>query len=326
MSRAIDVMAEAFVAHALHQVEIPPRIQIEYTPSDAGQHTDGTTDGTIESNTALIMPACQPDRGNLSVKVISLCPRNSEKGLAMIQAIVLLVDSDNGRPLAMLDGGSLTAIRTGAASGLATRLLARADVKNAFIFGAGVQARTQLEGVIAARPSIERAWVTCPDMNLSERFAEEMSQRCGITVTPTDNLSELPEADVVCTATPSREPLFQASQIKQGCHINAIGSYKITMRELPPALLPEALIVVDDIEHCLSETGDLILPIRDGIIGRENIFAELGELAQGTKTVEPNGTRISLFKSVGLGVQDLYAAKAAFDEAARKNIGTEIDF
>jgi ornithine cyclodeaminase/alanine dehydrogenase-like protein (mu-crystallin family) len=310
MARAIDEMTNAFTALASDQVEMPERAHLE--------SSDGNT-------TVLVMPSQLHDRGLLGLKLISLCDRNHDRGLPMIQAVVLVMDMKTGQVRGMMDGASLTAIRTGAVSGLATRYLAREDSRVAAIFGAGVQGRTQLVAIVTARPSIEKAYIFDPDEEAANCFAQEMSRQLGLEVTvPTDRLP-LHEADVICTATPSPKPLFQPEELGEGVHINAVGSYKLCMQEIPEALVASAKVVVDDTHACLSETADLILPIRHGLMTREDIYAQLGELTTQDLPGRTTAKETTLFKSVGLAIQDLAAAAAILQAAEEEDVGTIVE-
>jgi len=243
----------------------------------------------------------------------------------MIQAVVLLLDLHDGRVRAMMDGNVLTALRTGAASGLATHYLARNDARTAAVFGAGVQGRTQLEAVKTARPTIERAFVFDRDTQAAECFAREMSERLAIEVVAMSAHECLREVDIICTATPSTEPLFDPEDIPPGTHINAVGSYKLTMHEIPEQIVARAKVVVDQIDACLAETADLILPIRYGLFSREKVHAELGRLVLGEIPGRTDPDEITLFKSVGLAIQDLAAATAVLQAAETEGVGTVVE-
>ena len=215
MSDAVDAMKQAFAELSAGQAIVPQRIHMPL------RHAGG--DG-------LFMPAAGIDTGQITMKIITLFEGNHAKGLPFIQAIVVLLDGEDGRPLAIMDGASLTAIRTGAASGAATDLLARTDAESVAIFGAGAQAKTQLEAVCAVR-RIVRASVFDQSTLAAVEFENEMSERLGIPVTAAATASEnLAGADIVCTATTSETPVFDDADLAPGAHINAIGSYKPNAR------------------------------------------------------------------------------------------------
>jgi alanine dehydrogenase len=277
---------------------------------------------------ALIMPAFLPQGGALGAKLVSVYPQNLRWHLPTIHAIVVLLDGETGRPVALLDGTYLTAIRTGAASGVATDLLARKDAKIAAIFGAGVQGRTQLEAVCSVR-AIARAMIYDPNPDAAYAYASEMQQRgdpipqdiC-VAQTPADALEG---ADIVCAATTSREPVFEDGDLDPGVHINGIGSYTSEMQEIPAQTVVRAKVVVDSLPACLAETGDLILPLQDKILNESDIHGELGQIANGDIPGRESDSEVTFFKSVGLAVQDMATAALALSKAEELGLGTNID-
>ncbi|MBN1443490.1 MAG: ornithine cyclodeaminase family protein [Planctomycetes bacterium] len=309
MREAIEAMRDAFAQLARGEVALPLRLRLD-APSDRGA--------------ALVMPSHSTSEKLFSLKMVSVFHDNPQRGLPTIQSVVILTDGSTGTHLAILEGASLTAIRTGAASGLATDLLARPDAAAAAIFGAGVQARTQLEALCAVRP-IRRARVHDIEPALAERFAAEMTERLGIPVEPAATPAKnLEDADAVCTATPSCTPLFADSEVPPGAHINAVGAYRPDMVEVPAATVCRARVVVDHRASALEEAGDLIAPLRSGLIGEGHISAELGEIVLGRKTGRRAADEITLFKSVGVAIQDLCAAARALASARQLGLGTPI--
>ncbi|GAG44613.1 unnamed protein product, partial [marine sediment metagenome] len=236
-----------------------------------------------------------------------------------IFALVVIVEASTGRPVAVMDGTYLTALRTGAASGAATDLLARKEARVAAIFGAGAQGRTQLLAVCEVR-DIERARVYDTNLQAAESYAKEMGGKGRV---PADlKVASSPaeaarEADVICTATTSKTPVFADGDLKQGVHINAVGSFTAEMEEIPEQTVGRARIVVGSREGCLAETGDLIIPIRKGLITEDDIYAELGEIAAGIRPGRESAGEITLFKSVGNAVQDVSVAKRVMEAAQR---------
>lgn len=223
----------------------------------------------------------------------------------------------------MMNGSYLTALRTGAGSGLATDLLANKDSKITSIFGAGVQGRTQLEAVCSVR-QIRKAFIFDTDKKRAKEFAEEMSDKLSIPILPSESTRELKEADIICTATNSHTPVFSDNNIKNGVHINAIGSYKPNIREISSDTIRRSKIFVDHKESCLSEAGDLIIPINEGIITKNNIIAELGELLTKNKSIRETKNDITLYKSVGNAVQDIITANQILINAQKLNLGIKI--
>jgi len=309
MREAVEAMKEVFRQLSAGEAVVPARIHIE-----AGD----------PRGDALLMPSYLPAAGAMGIKVITIYGGNPSRGLPLIQAIMLVLDAATGSPLAVMDGTSLTAIRTGAASGVATDLLARPDAAVAAIFGAGPQARTQLEAVSVVRP-IRRATVFDADADRAAAFAREMAERLGIAVEAARSSSEaLAGADVVCTATTSTVPVFSDSDLAPGAHINAIGSYKPGVREIPGETVRRARVVVDHLPAALAEAGDLLIPIEQGLIRRDHIYAELGEIIAGTKPGRETRGQITFFKSVGVAVQDLAAAHRVLQNAQRLGLGVEL--
>jgi ornithine cyclodeaminase len=263
----------------------------------------------------------------LGVKALTLFPHNAEHGLPTINALVLLFDASNGLPLALIDGGYLTALRTGAASGAATRLMARADARTLAIFGAGAQALPQVWAVCVARP-IERVWIVNRSAERAERLAAEL-RAFGAPI-PTDvrvapaARAALAEADIVCCATAAPIPLFDDADLRPGTHINGVGSYRPTMQEIPAATVARARVVVDQRRAAWAEAGDLVIARDQGLIGAEHIVAELGEVAAGTIVGRTSADEITFFKSVGNAVQDVAVAQVAYTRAGELGLGHEV--
>lgn len=269
------------------------------------------------------MPVYLPGCEQIGLKTVTLFQENPRRGLPVIHALFLIMDGRDGRPLAVMDGEYLTALRTGAASGLATDLLARGQARCVAVLGAGVQGRTQLEAVCAVRP-IERAYAVDVDGGKAEAFAREMSDKLSIPVAAAETEAAVSDCDVLCTATPATEPLFSDQLLKPGAHINAVGSYKPEMREIPEATVARARVIVDSRAACLAEAGDLIQPIQAGLIDEDHVSTEIGELAAGARQGRTSEEQITLFKSVGNAVQDLAAASRALTRAEQLGLGVEI--
>jgi ornithine cyclodeaminase len=273
------------------------------------------------------MPAYLSRSGEFAVKIVSVHPHNSDRGLPTIHALVVALDAATGRPLALLEGGSLTAIRTGAASGAATDLLARPDARTVAVFGSGVQARTQLEAVSTVR-SIQRAWVYSLDAPGARAFVQEMAGRGPIpdelTIAETPQAA-VQQADIICTATTSSTPVFQGGDLQPGTHINAIGAFTPAMQEVDTETVRRSLVVVDSREAAMAEAGDLIIPIQQGAISADWIRAEIGEIVAGVKPGRTNPEQITLFKSVGVAVQDAAAAARALQRAQEEGLGQVVD-
>ena len=315
MAQAIEAMKRAFLALEAGEVELPARSSLTIA---------------AHQGITLVMPARvgEGDFPALTVKVVSVFPRNRERGLPTIHALVSVLDPESGRVTAQLEGATLTAIRTGAVSGLATELLARPESRVAAVFGTGPQAKTQLEAMCTVR-AIDTARVCHPSIEKARAFAEEVAGVGAVPgrVEPTDDpAAALAGADVVATATTSRTPVFDDGDLSPGVHINAIGSFRPEVAEIPPETVERSLLVVDQREAALEEAGDLIQPIRAGRIEADGIHAELGELlldrAEGRSTPD----EITFFKSVGLAIQDAAAAQQALENARTRKLGREVDW
>ncbi|MEW5830466.1 MAG: ornithine cyclodeaminase family protein [Chloroflexota bacterium] len=315
MREAIDAMKRAYAALSGGRAEVPLRTHLTVSPHNAA---------------SLFMPAfVQMDDGEaLAVKVVSLFPDNPKRGLAFIQAAVLALEADTGRAVALLEGSSLTAIRTGAGSGAAIDELSRPESRTAAVFGAGVQGRTQLEAACAVR-RIETAWVYDPDPKQAQKFVAEMAGKSGIPQdlriagSPGEAVSQ---ADVVCTATTATRPVFAAGDVRPGTHISAVGSYTPGMQEIPSDIVKRAYVVVDSRSAALAETGDLLQPIQAGLFGEDHIRAELGEILLGQKPGRTSEDQITFFKSVGVAVQDAVAAHLALRNADKMKIGQQVNW
>lgn len=309
MADAIEAVRDAFIQLSSGEACVPQRTRIDVEKRDGA---------------ALFMPAYLPASDRLGVKIVSLFEQNRSLGLPFIHALVVIVDGRDGRPLAVMDGERLTALRTGAASGLATDLLARRDARVAAIFGAGVQGRTQLEAACCVR-SIERCRVFDTEPQRAEQFAVEMSRSLSVPVRVAESPGEaIRDADVICTATTAGAPVFSDADLDARTHINAVGSYRPEVQEIPSETVERAKIVVDHRPAALSEAGDLLIPIRGGLISEHRIHAELGEIAAGQKTGRTTQDEITLFKSVGVAIQDLAAAQKVLEAAESTGLGTEV--
>lgn len=306
MAEAINAMEEAFSQLSSSEATVPLRVGIDMPKTNGN---------------ALFMPVYLPIIDKVGVKVVSIFKDNPKIGLPMIDALVMVMDAANGQPLAVMNGEVLTAMRTGAASGLATRLLSRENSQVVAIIGAGAQAYTQLEAVCSVR-DIKHAFVMDIKTERAERFAEAMSEKLSLPVEVIKDENALKEADIICTATSSSNPVFSDKNLKPGVHVNGIGSYKLHMQEIPEETIIRAKIVVDSRSACLSEAGDLIQPIKNEKITEEHIHAELGEIVNGTKTGRTDEEEITIFKSVGNAVQDLAAANLVLKKAEEINLGT----
>jgi ornithine cyclodeaminase len=258
----------------------------------------------------VVMPAVREGGGGASVKLISWVPDNPERGLPTIQGVVTWFDGTTGEAAVQLDGPTVTALRTGAASGVATRLLARPDAAVMALIGSGVQAESQVRGVLAARPLREvRVYSRTADRR--EDAARALDDALPVTVRAAESAeAAVRGADVVCCVTPSPTPVLEAEWLEPGCHVNALGSFRMGMVEIPPeAFGRAALVAVDSREAAAHEAGDVAVAIEAGHLAADAIV-EIGSVAP-TWAAERDPAAITIFKSVGLAIQDLALADLA---------------
>ena len=266
------------------------------------------------------------DMNALGVKVVTVYPDNPSKhDLPTVLGTLLLCDPATGKASAIMDAGFLTAVRTGAASGVATRYLANEDAKICTVFGAGVQARKQLEAVHIVRP-LEKVHVIDVREDAAKAFAQDMGADLGIPVTATtDAEAAVREADIVVTASSSHDPVFDGDWLQPGTHINNVGSHSPDARELDTTTVKRSKFVADLREANLAEAGDILIPIREGAVTEEHIHASLGEIILGTRPGRESPEEITVFKSCGLAIQDVSTALAVYSAAREKGVGTNVD-
>lgn len=309
MSEAMAAVEEGFRQYALGNVVMPLRTTIR-----------------AHGGVNLGMPAyIGGDLDALGLKVVSVYGTNpSQYGLPAVIATVLLNDAHTGTLLAVMDGTWLTAMRTGAAGGVAAKHLARKDASVVTVFGAGVQARTQLMAACEAR-EIHKAYVYDLDQERSRAYAATMSELLGIAVIATEDAQEAVEAaDILVAATGAHEPIFKGEWVRPGTHINGVGSHSPGARELDTETVRRALFVADQREACLAEAGDIIIPIQEGALTEEHISAELGQVLAGQVPGRTSDEQITLFKSVGLALQDVSTAARIYALAKVQGMGQEI--
>jgi alanine dehydrogenase len=273
-----------------------------------------------------VMPAYLAGIGSMTTKIVSVYTQNEAmRGIPNVLATIVLNDPETGRVSAILEGAYITSMRTGAVSGVATKYLAREDSEVIGIFGAGVQARKQLEAVREVR-KVRAAIFYDTDKARARGFVAEVSTKWNLNARVANTPSELAQtSDIIVTATTSTTPVFNGHDLKTGTHINAVGAYTPTSREIDDETVSTSRIVVDSIDAALAEAGDLIIPIQHGVIQRQDIQAELGEIITGKKPARISPEERTLFKSVGLGIQDAAVAKLVFTRAQSSGVGTRID-
>lgn len=313
MPDAIELMKQAFAELSAGRTVSPLRTVIPLPDREAD---------------ALFMPAYVPAMDALGLKSVNVFRNNPAAGLPAIHALVMLVDTTTGQPMAIMDGAYLTALRTGAVSGAAADLLARPDSHVLTVIGAGAQGVTQIAAVCAVRP-IER--VIAVDVNdaalerLKAGIAQDWPDLAGMVETSNDASSAVRISDIVCTATTSRTPVFSDADLKPGTHVSGVGAYTPQMQEVPAETVARATVVVDAIDAALEEGGDLIIPLHQGLVDRAHFARELGMLVNGDVTGRTSDEEITFFKSVGNAVQDMVVGKRAVERAREQGLGIEID-
>jgi len=314
MRETIEEMKTAFAVFSRGDAKVPQRTQL-----DIANH----------NGTSLFMPSYFHDgkSDSLALKTVSVFPNNGSMGIPTIHAAVLVLDPETGRIDALLEGSTLTAIRTGAASGAATEILAKQDAKSVAIFGTGVQGRTQLDAICTIR-NIETILVYDIDHHKTNEFLIDISKKTNI---PKDLIiASTPDeaarnADIICTATTSRTPVYPAESVQPGTHINGIGSYTLDMIENPPEILKDSTIFVDSISATMTEAGEIVEALRRKLLRTEGI-TELGNVILEKSMGRQSENQITFFKSVGIAVQDAVAARLALKNAKELGLGENISW
>jgi alanine dehydrogenase len=279
-----------------------------------------------ERGVHLAMPAALPTLGVFGVKSITVFPTNPARGAPAILGLMILNETNTGRPLAVMDAGYLTGVRTAAASAVATRLLANPGSSKLALIGAGVQAATHLWAMCEVLP-VQSVAVYDISPPIAENFIAAQSQRFPAlafrqAASPEDAIRE---ADLVCTISSSKTPVVELSWLKPGAHINGVGSHSPDARELDGAVIQAARVAVDSREAALKEAGDFITPIQEGLFTAEHVSDEIGELLVGLKPGRTSAEQLTIYKSVGIAVQDVAAARLVYESAAAQGIGVEVE-
>ncbi len=312
MAECIPVMEKAMAALAKGQVHNPLRMVVR-PPEAVGLMG--------------LMPSyIGGDDAAYGLKAVCVFPQNSAQGKDAHQGSVMLFSAETGELLALMNASAITAIRTAAVSGVATKLLAREEAGDLAILGTGIQAHSHLAAMAATRP-IRRCRVASRDFAHAQKFAAEMKTRFAFPIEPVETAeAAIRGADLIVTATTAREPIVKREWISAGAHLNVVGSSIPTTREVDGATMAAASLFVDRRESTLHEAGDYLFAAQEGAIGPEHIKAELGELVLGTKVGRVARDEITLFKSLGLAVEDLAAAQWVYKQAVAQKAGTWVAF
>lgn len=311
MKDSIEAVKQAFILYSAGKSEVPLRTNIQ-VPKHNG--------------TLLFMPAFVDEMDTASLKIVNIFPENVKKNLPTAPAQVLLIDSSTGLVEAILDGTYVTQLRTGAASGAAFDALARKDAKIGALIGTGGQAATQLEAMLCAR-KLEKVKIYDVDAARLNAFVEAMSKELAsygaefIAASSSDEA--VCDADILVTMTPAKKPVFDAAKCKPGITVSCVGAYQPDMQEMDPVILERASkIYFDSQSAVLSESGDILIPLEEGRITEKDFTGELGDVLAGKLVGRENDEEIIVFETVGIGTQDLMAAKSIYERAVSEKVGT----
>lgn len=305
MPQAISLMEEAFVALTRDEIHVPVRTNI-----------------TNPKGTLLYKPALLQSSQLFGMKAVSIFPGNAELNQPVTAGLMLVNDAETGLPIALMDAEYLTALRTGAATGLATRLLAKPETKVAALFGTGGQAESQLSAMLEVLP-LQTVYVFSRDSRNVEMFCQVQSLKTTHTcrLVPAVSHEVLRDCGVITTATTSTLPVFNDDEIMSGVHINGVGSFRPDMSEVPPETVRRATVFVDHRAAACQEAGDLVDPMSRGLLSPDFRPAELGEVLQNEAPARTAADEITFFKSVGNAAQDIVCAREILAIAERENLG-----
>jgi ornithine cyclodeaminase len=308
----IDALGDAMADLSAGRASVPDRIAALVPDRDA---------------LLAAMPGYVPSLGALVSKLVSLFPRNAGSSIPTHQAVIVVFDPETGSPVALLDGTEMTAVRTGACSALSVRLLAREDASVLAVLGTGVQARSHARAVVRVRP-LSRIVIAGRDRRKADALVTELVADLDVAVSAVDSYREaLEHADIVCATTHALEPVVRREWLAPGSHVTSVG-YNPAGRELDDQTVIDALVCVESRRAALAPvpagSNDLTQPIRDGLITPEHVHAELGELASGTKPGRTSAEQITLYKSVGVAVQDAAAAALVLAKAREVGAGHQL--
>jgi ornithine cyclodeaminase/alanine dehydrogenase-like protein (mu-crystallin family) len=311
MAECIELMQRTMIAVSEGRVALPLR-SILVMPGDRGMMG--------------MMPGYLADPECFGVKLVSLIPRNKPPQYSSHLGLVLLFEADHGQPVALLDAAEITAIRTAAASGLATRLLARPEAGDLALLGAGEQARSHLEAMLSVR-ALRRIRVWARNRDKARAFAETEGARHRIAIETSPTVREaIAGADIVCTTTKAREPILQGDWLTPGTHLNVVGSSIAAAAEIDTPAVVKARFFVDRRESTINEGGEYLRALKSGAINADHILGEIGEVANGSKVGRTSPLDVTLYKSLGIAPQDLASAHHILEKARAAGVGQVIDF
>lgn len=308
MAETLKVVEKAYEQHGLGKVQMPPKLYLTFEKHNGDLRT---------------MPAYLKEQDIAGVKIVNVHPNNRAKGLPTVMALIVLNDTETGAPIAIMDGGCITDMRTGAGGGVAAKYLSRKNSKIAGFVGAGNQARTQLKALMLVR-NIETVKVYDLYKESAVEFKAEMEKETSLKILVVPTIKDACDCDILVTITPSREPIVMNEWIKPGTHINAIGADAAGKEELDPEILKRAKVVVDDIPQA-SHSGEVNVPLSKKFIELSDICCELGEVIVGKKKARTSDSDITVYDSTGLGILDVATADLVFKKARKRGIGIELE-
>lgn len=306
----LQVVEQGFADYSAGKVTMPVRTTVR---------------GADPPGVLLLMPCAMTESRVLGTKLVSVYPGNPARGLPTIGALYVLSDFETGFPLAVMDAGYITGLRTAVASAVATRYLAREDARTLGLFGTGVQAEFHALALPAVR-RFERVLVKGTSLDQARAFCERLRDRVPAALEAVDEVEPVAQADVVVTSTTSATPLFAGGLLRPGAHVNGVGSHSLGARELDAETVARSRVVVDTYDAAWAEAGDILMAIDEGRIGREHVVAELGEIVLARKPGRESADEITLFKSQGVAFEDAVTASLAYQRARAKGVGTEFAF
>lgn len=296
MKDCVEAMVTAMTAVTKGTVKVPQRIVMPLVD---------------RSGYFALMPGSASEPSTYGAKLVTLYPDNAARGRPVVQGFVALFDHHTGAPVALIDGAAITALRTGAVSALATRELARAHTRTLGLLGCGVQASAHLEAICTVR-DIAEVIVWGRSFEKARAFAEQNAGCVTAQIRAVGSPEEAARCDIVCAVTNASEPILRGTWLQPGSHVNLVGAYTPTTREADTALIASGRLYVDSLASAFSEAGDILIPIQEGAITRSHVIGELGALLLGIVQGRRSADEITIYKSVGLFVQDLIAAHAVY--------------
>jgi alanine dehydrogenase len=313
MKSTVDIVEKAFAELYNGSANMPQRTPIA-VPDNEG--------------VALFMPAYLKQLGAIGAKIVTVYKNNVPKyGMPTVLGTIIILDEKTGNAEAIMDGGYITAMRTGAVSGVATKYMANKNAKVAAIIGSGVQAKTQVWATCVAHNFENYLVYSVDPPETIDNFCKEMQEKHGIPFTRANSIEDaVRQADVLTLATSAKDPIIDGDWLKSGCHINGIGSHAPAMREIDSKTVQKSRIIADLTSACMAEAGDFIIPINEGAWSQDKIAGDLGAVVAGKVPGRTSENEITLFKSVGLAIQDISTALVVFNLAKEKGVGKEFKF